>query len=451
MMRFRKKLFGASPKVSIGGVATNALMVGLPAYGMIQAHKEGKVAEKQSKASVEEMDKMTQAMNAKTRELDRKFEKSFGLPALLGSGALMVGTTGAQMLQSNSQMKKQEKMNGKQIAAQNRQTRAIQRQNELLNKIAEKGGSDAGQKAAEVLLPPNQAAPEKKKEADESFFSQRSFASVNWNSVKSVGRDLLKASKAAGVNSSIKNTLKSAAGITVAGYAVNKAIQHDMKKSGLDVDKSGNLVQKTKPQLQQQRAYSILDKALGPALTLSFEAPRYLSYRAEKKRLMNQVAATSPNQPQQVVKKPRTVLNNQKPIPQKQFSIMGSLKNIPGKLKAGWGTFNKHRVQTLTGGLMKIGSFGQFGTKNVQKFGGSLGQSTNQALSRAGKWIQANPAKANVAALAPAVAIGSTLFTKSQKAMKKGMEKIDPDAYKYQNSKDQAAENQKNASKAQMG
>lgn len=432
MMRFRKKLFGASPKVSIGGVATNALMVGLPAYGMIQAHKEGKVAEKQSKASVEEMDKMTQAMNAKTRELDRKFEKSFGLPALLGSGALMVGTTGAQMLQSNSQMKKQEKMNGKQIAAQNRQTRAVQKQNELLNKIAEKGGSDAGQKAAEVLLPPNQAAPEKKKEADESFFSQRSFASVNWNSAKLVGRDLFRAAKTAGVGSTMKSNAKTALGMAGAAYVVNKAIQHDMKKNNIDVDKSGNLVQRG------QKSYSIKDKlkraagpGIGAAMTFSFEAPRYLSYQAEKKQLKGQIAATGSNNPN-LNSGQTSIMAQQKPLVPRQKQFGRFQLN-----RQGWNTFNAHRGRSISGMGVQLTSFG-LGTENVQKFGSSLAGSKSNLLKKTGTWIGKHPTKANVAALVPAAAIGALSFNKVMSAGKKGLEKVDPDAYKYQNAKDNA-------------
>lgn len=438
MTKFRKKIFSASPKMSAGNLAVNGLLVGLPAYGMIQTHKEGKEAEKQGKATIEEMDKVTKAMNARTRELSRQYEKSFGIPVALASGALMVGTTGAQMIQSSNQMKKQEKMNGKQIAAQDRQTRAVQKQNELLNKIAEKNSPDTAQKAAEVLLPPDQQAIEqqkKKKKESEFLFSQRNYASLNpnWAKLRVAGRDLGKACKAAGINSFIKGTIKGAAGITAAGYLVNKIIQRDMKKNNLGVDNSGNLVQ----QNSQQRAYSVLGKALGPAITFSFEAPRLLSYQAEKKQLKNQIAATS--QPNPKLKKPLKPGQGQK-----QFSILSgigsTIKSIPQKTKSGWQTFNSHRGRTLSGGAMKIGSFGSFGTKNVQNFGKSLGNSNISSLSKAGNWIKNHPTKANIVALAPAIGIGSVLYTKAMNTMRKGMEKIDPDAYKYQNSKEKAVQ-----------
>lgn len=430
-----------------GKVGTAAMFVGIPAIGMIQTHKAMKESKEQSKEQVSAMKEQTDAINERTEEIKKQTKtdsesdsddsklktKKFAWPLL---ASLAMG--GAQMAQSAKQGKEAEAMNKQQLKAQAKATKATEKQNQLLEEIKNKEDMSAQEKQekAVMLL--------QKTESEPCSILQREFA-FNWGAAKSIGRDLFKASKAAGINSSIKGTLKTTAGITAAGYVVNKAIQRDMKKNGLDVDKSGNLVQK-QPQIKQQRAYSIM----GAAMTLGFEAPRYLSYKAEKKQLKNQIAAT--DQPSQKVVRPKSVMDGQKRVPQRQFSVMGGIKSIPGNLKSGWNTFNSHRGQTITGGLMKAGSFGQFGTKNVQAFGRNLKlRSNNPYLNKAGQWIYNHKTAANVAALAPAVAIGSTLFTKSQKAMRKGMEKIDPNAYKYQKAKEQAAEDQKNAQRAQMG
>jgi len=85
---------------------------------------------------------------------------------------------------------------------------------------------------------------------------------------------------------------------------------------------------------------------------------------------------------------------------------------------------------------------GGFGTKNVQGFANGLSKSNVKALNKAGTWMQNHKTGANLVMAAPLIYTGAKLSGKVTKLMRKGMEKIDPKAYRYQKAKEKQAEGQ---------
>ena len=176
MVKFKYRCFneGAPDKVKYtpnkpgwGSAALNVGFGALTGYGMIEASKGHKESMEQGQQGLEETRNQTAAIN---RNLDR-LEKSFGIPLLAGA-APMVAMTAAPMVQSSMQLGDQKEMNEEQVAAQDRQTQAIQRQNALLQRIEQKGGS------------PQQAAMVTRKNF--SILGERQYA-VNLAGVKTWG------------------------------------------------------------------------------------------------------------------------------------------------------------------------------------------------------------------------------------------------------------------------
>ena len=64
----------------------------------------------------------------------------------------------------------------------------------------------------------------------------------------------------------------------------------------------------------------------------------------------------------------------------------------------------------------------------------------NTTMQNIGRWAYRHKSLANAAMLAPGIALGSGAYALGEKAIKKPMKAIDPDAYKYQEAKDKAAQ-----------
>ena len=403
------------------GTAMDLGFAGLTGFGMIQAHKQGKADEEEHKQNMAAMEKQTRALN---KRLDQ-VEKEFGIPAILGTVA-SVGLMGGSMVQSHNQGKKQEEMNEEQIAAQERQTQALQRQNALLKRIEQRGESP--EKAARVV----------EQRDFSSILSERKYG-VNMSSITNAGRDIIKAGKAAGVGKGLKSNFGFGLATAGAAYGVNKLISHDMKKSGIDVDESGNLVQKQKsyadpvPQAavnnaKKKTGKSVLGglrgKMMTPLMVGAFEAPRAIGYYGEKRALLEQAKNTQ----------------SQSVLQPQQRSYAVPLGGMMKSAKAGWNTFNSHRMRTITGGILNMGSFGTFGTQKVQDMAKHLSKnSSSKTLRNVGNWAQKHQTLANTAMIAPGIGIGMGAYNLGEKVVKKPMQAIDPDAYKYQNAKDRAA------------
>ena len=469
MIQFNYKNFsenaakGSGSNIAGGVIGTG--MTGLMGYGMIQSHKQMKSAEKEHQQGMAAMNQQTNALNKK---LDQA-EKSFAVPLLAGLGGTM-GTVGTGlmaggMVQSHVQGKKQEKMNEEQVAAQERQTQAIQRQNAVLQRMAEKG-NNSPEKVANVV--------------DRNFssiLSERRYG-FNMSQVTTAAKDLWNAGKKAGMGKQVKSNLGFGVATGLAAYGAGKWISHDMKKSGIDIDNTGNLVQKQKsytdPVVQQagqsggnQAKKGIMGRLgkLGtPAICAAFEAPKVIGYYNEKKALKDQISGTEPVT-QKAYTEPHTIVFRRKSFndpqqlqqPQQKSGLGKKLAIGAGALGtaalgfygARKGVFGKkiqnkplfvHPGQTLSGFANWMGSFGVTSTKNVQNTAQNLATGAkSSSMKKFGQWAQDHKTAANLVALAPGTALGMGAFGLAEKAVKKPTKAIDPDAYKYQETKDAAA------------
>ena len=473
MIQFKYKNFTEKGSTSnLVGNTIGAGVTGLMGYGMIQSHKQMKNAEKEHRAGISAMDQQTAAIN---KNLDAT-EKSFAVPLLAGLGAgstaMGVASTGLMaggMIQSHNQGKKQEQMNEEQVAAQERQTQAIQRQNAVLQRMAEKGNSSP-EKVSQVV-----------NRNFSSVLSERNYG-FSMSGITTAAQDLVRAGKKAGMGKGIKSNLAFGAVTGAAAYGAGKLISHDMKKSGLDIDQTGNLVQKQKTyavetvaksgtngveQQTKKKAAGFLGKMGTPLFAAAFEAPKVIGYYGEKRALKNQIAGTN-NTPQVEQRSYTSVLkrkffDDSQPEQQKKKMGLGTKLAIGagtlataagGIYAAKRGVFGKtiqqkpffqHTRQTLSGFANVLGSFGVTNTKAVQDTAKNLSTSArSKTMQKFGQWAQNHKTAANMVALVPGTALGMGAFGLAEKAVKKPMKAVDPDAYKYQETKDAAAKQKVN-------
>ena len=440
------------------GTAMDFGFAGLTGTGMISAHKQHGEFMEQSKQGLAATEQQTRAIN---KRLDQ-IEKEFAIPwAVLGTAA-NVGMMGGSMIQSSSQNKDQKEMNEQQVAAQDRQTQALQRQNALLKRIEQNGGD--GEKARRVV-----------ETRDFSIMSER-FYGINTSGITTAIKDLWNAGKGVGVKKSLVSGVKFGLGTGAAAYGANKIISHDMKKSGLDIDETGNLVQKQKSYTSSastaQKATetaakksgkgvfkNVGGKILGPTTVAAFEAPRVFGYFGEKKALMNQVQGTqAPGEMQQ-----QSYSNTEEDTRRKGSGIGKKLAigaGIVGTVgtaalgfagaRRGWfgktiqnKPFFQTPGKTISGGILNGLSFNTLNTEKVQGIAKNL--STNaksDTMRKVGNWAQNHRALAKTALIIPGAVAGNAAFGLGEKIVKKPMEKIDPDAYKYQKAKDKMANSQ---------
>jgi hypothetical protein len=428
-----------------GSAALNVGFGGLTIYGMHEATKGHRESMEQGRQGLEETRSQTAAIN---RNLDQ-LEKNFAVPALLAGALPMVAMTAAPMVQSSMQMGDQKEMNEEQVAAQDRQTQAIQRQNALLHKIEQKGGT------------PEQAA----------MVTRKQFSSIvgrNTGEVKAAAKDLWNAGKAAGIGKGIKSNVMFGLGMAGLAYGVNKYISHDMKKSGLDINEQGNLVQKRKsysdPQTQivdhakksaKKQGGKFLDRIMGPGIVVGIEAPRVFGYHQEKKQLKNQISGTQINNNESVMQQRSYASSDNRDDKKSTLrrklkigaGILGTAalgtwaghRGVFGKTVKNWAYF-QHPGRTLTGTANVFGSYGTVNKDVMAKASQSLQKnSKTQTMRKVGDWADKHKTLANLAVFAPGMALGMGSFALGEKAIKNTTRAIDPEAYKYQDTKDKVA------------
>ena len=376
-------------------------------------------------------------------------QKEFFWPAVL-----TIGATGASMVQASSQAKQTEE--------QAEETQELMRaQNKKLEKIAKaaKTNPDAAGQAAQVLK--------------QGQYSVALSMGTMRNLVKS--KQALQAIGTAGKEAFGKGLARNAAGgvgMGVAAYGAGKLIQRDMKKEGMDVDENGNLYQKS----YAVPVLGTITKAAGefakkhPKTALAagglgtgvgfVGAPTLLGYKADKAQMKEQIAATQKQfavLPMSVmrglvkgrqaiqagIQKAKPVIDStSKTITEKKDALVEEIVKNPGKTLLGWGS-------TMT-------SFGVMGRENVGKFATNLMNSKSEWAQKFGKGMlskdatgKLNPGEgkyagqylANKKAMAGAIGAGA-LATKltwdaGEKITNKIGHKVDPDAYKYQDAKNQ--------------
>lgn len=352
-------------------------------------------------------------------------QKIFFVGALLNTA--MIGSTVAGLKQGSEQMKQAEAQ-AEEAAIQNKQLV------KALNKVADNAAKN----------------PQAATEAAQLVGQQKVFAKVNlgglknaWNTVKNsqtfknttgLVKDLgTVAYENKGV---VLGGIATGGVLSGASYLTDRAIQKDMKRSGIPVPKNekkqknyaqvpSSLLSKESMKKIGSKVWGGIKKHKGTMITMGVlgSAPTALGYLAEKKQLKDQIASTQPKQ--------------------KTYAIP-LWKNIPGyvkKAREAWknAQIRKTPGQTTLGFLSNVAGGG--GRKGVQKFGQRLQElgkkNGSKYTEKLGNFIIEKPKTALVASIPVGGAVTFGAWGLGEKAVKKTAEALDDNAYAYQNSKEQ--------------
>lgn len=352
-------------------------------------------------------------------------EKEFIAPlvgALVSAVPGVAAEIGMGVSANKAQKKAMEEQN--QIMAQQAEQQAEANKDikKTLDKIAEKADNNPGAAKAAV-----------------EALQQKQYAKVGkvLDNVIGLGKDV------GGLVLKRKNLLlggtMAGAAMGASSYLADKAVQHDMKKSGIPV-----------PHNTKQKQYSKLGfgkiainqaKKVGGALkeaakknkgmiisTSAFGAlPIVAGYASEKEQLRGQINATKNFAPEQ-----------------RSYSVLAGvskgLRKFRGSIAKGWRSFKSHPGQSALGWISNnIGQGG--GRKDVLKFGHELeeaGKKSGSALSqKLGKFIYKHPKTSLVGSTGIGLATMSGTWGAGEKAVQKLARKVDNNAYAYQDSKNQ--------------
>lgn len=327
--------------------------------------------------------------------------------ALNAAGAI---GTGLYLKQGSDQMKQAEEQ-AAQAEEQNR------KMTKALNKIAEnaKNNPQAAQQAADVM-------------------GQKQFAQINFAKLtatlknnktlgnakglaKDVGKIVWK-----GKNKLIGGTMM---GATMAGasYLTDKAIQKDMKKNGMPLEKTysaGSIMKAVKGTGKVLGEAAKKNKGTLITMAALGSAPMALGYSAEKAQYKDQMALTQRNYA----------------VP----GVMAVKRLFTGASKSVRNSqIFKTPGQTILGGLSNL--FGGGGRKGVYKFGHQLnryGKYSGSVWSqKAGKFIMDNPKTALAGSIPVGAAVLGATWGTGEKIVNKTARALDKDAFKYQDSKNQ--------------
>lgn len=327
--------------------------------------------------------------------------------ALNAAGAI---GTGLSLKQGSDQMKQAEEQ-AAQAEEQNR------KMTKALNKIAEnaKNNPQAAQQAADVM-------------------GQKQFAQINFAKLtatlknnktlgnakglaKDVGKIVWK-----GKNKLIGGTMM---GATMAGasYLTDKAIQKDMKKNGMPLEKTysaGSIMKAVKGTGKVLGEAAKKNKGTLITMAALGSAPMALGYSAEKAQYKDQMALTQRNYA----------------VP----GVMAVKRLFTGASKSVRNSqIFKTPGQTILGGLSNLSGGG--GRKGVYKFGHQLngyGKHSGSVWSqKAGKFIMDNPKTALAGSIPVGAAVLGATWGTGEKIVNKTARALDKDAFKYQDSKNQ--------------
>lgn len=324
--------------------------------------------------------------------------------ALNAAGAI---GTGLFLKQGSDQMKQAEEQ-AAQAEEQNR------KMTKALNKIAEnaKNNPQAAQQAADVM-------------------GQKQFAQINFAKLtatlknnktlgnakglaKDVGKIVWK-----GKNKLIGGTMM---GATMAGasYLTDKAIQKDMKKNGMPLEKTysaGSIMKAVKGTGKVLGEAAKKNKGTLITMAALGSAPMALGYSAEKAQYKDQMALTQRNYAVPGVMAVKRLLT-------------GASKSVRNS------QIFKTPGQTILGGLSNLSGGG--GRKGVYKFGHQLKKHSGSVWSqKAGKFIMDNPKTALAGSIPVGAAVLGATWGTGEKIVNKTARALDKDAFKYQDSKNQ--------------
>lgn len=301
---------------------------------------------------------------------------------------------GASLKQGSDQMKQAEAQAQEQAAQNEKITKA-------LNKIAKSASNNpqAAQQAAEVM-------------------GQKQFAAINpsfMRNAKGFAKDIGKLTLKR--KDHLIGGVLAGGAMAGASYAADKAVQADMKKSGI-------------PLPPKQKSYAAVGSVMGGLKTAGKTLggavkknkgmigmmagmgalPVGLDYMADKKEMKDQMKAT-----------------------QRTYAATGWIKG----LKSGFRTFKSHPGQSILGGISNLAGGG--GTKGVQKFGKQLEaagrKSGSEWSKKGGQFIQKNPKTALGGSILVGAGTISATWGQGEKGVNKLARKVDNNAFRYQDSK----------------
>ena len=364
-------------------------------------------------------------------------QKEFLAPLVAGAGRLA-----AQVLPSVAIE------GGLGLAANKAQEKANAQQTEIMEKQAEQqaeANKDI-QRTLDKIAESAKSNPQGAVQAAGQALQQKQYANLGrvlkkdvGGFAKDIGKSIWKRR-----NLLIGGTLAGGA-MAASSYAADKAVQLDMKRSGIPLQKIN------KPETVQKQYSGFAKSAIagvkkyggkvgrvigeaakenkGMIITTSAlgALPIVAGYASEKQQLKDQVNATKNSIPSQ-----------------KSYSILSgvgkSLGRMGRKMKAGWWKFKKHPGQSVLGWVSNnIGQGG--GRKDVMDFGRELEQrgikSGSRLSQKAGKFIYTHPKTSLVGSTAVGMGAMGLTWGKGESAVKGLIKKVDKDGYAYQESKDQ--------------
>ena len=328
--------------------------------------------------------------------------------ALNAAGAI---GTGLFLKQGSDQMKQAEEQ-AAQAEEQNR------KMTKALNKIAEnaKNNPQAAQQAADVM-------------------GQKQFAQINFAKLTATLKNNKTLGNAKGLAKDVgkivwkgKNKLIGGGtmmGATMAGasYLTDKAIQKDMKKNGMPLEKTysaGSIMKAVKGTGKVLGEAAKKNKGTLITMAALGSAPMALGYSAEKAQYKDQMALTQRNYAVPGVMAVKRLLT-------------GASKSVRNS------QIFKTPGQTILGGLSNLSGGG--GRKGVYKFGHQLnryGKHSGSVWSqKAGKFIMDNPKTALAGSIPVGAAVLGATWGTGEKIVNKTARALDKDAFKYQDSKNQ--------------
>ena len=346
-----------------------------------------------------------------------------------GAALNLVGAAGtvAGLKQGSDQMKQAEQQAEEQAAQNKKITKA-------LNNIAEnaKNNPQAAQQAADVM-------------------GQKQFARINLGGIKKVWGSIKNNptfKNASGLAKDVGTIVKENRGELISGtlaggvlagssYIADKAVQHDMKKNGIPVQKNyalaGSVMKGLKTAGKETWKAAKNHKGMMISMAALGAAPVGLGYMAEKQQLKDQVASTQQKTYSLKlksfgkfgwVKSTGNFFKN--PIKNtKEWWGKQPLKNTPGETILGF-------MSNMSGGGGREGvsKFGQ----RLQELGKKSGSTWSQ---KTGKFISDHPKTALAASIPVGIGTMAVTWDAGEKLVRKGTKAVDKNAYAYQESKEQ--------------
>jgi hypothetical protein len=355
------------------------------------------------------------------------------LAALGGGSAIMgafnVGSTAigvGGMVQAHNQGKQQEEMNDQNLKMQERQAKQMEEQMKAQNKALQAIADNASKNpmaANQTIDIMSMKSFSNKRKSRQRLFSGT--WSKYWDAAKEGGKILWNNYKGG-----IADMAAFGVGMAGVGYAVDRYIQSDKAKKGEAVE--GTLAWKKQQKRQsQQRSYSggesimknvkssvVMGGVLGLFPLLSYK----MGSSSGDKQVNNTTGTggstnanvSGPNTPQQ------------RNVQQRSYSG-GS-----GWFSKAWKRFKSHPGQSLLGFANHLVMGG--GQAKSFKVGRQLRDSSNELVSKAGKWALDHPKTLVAATMAPAaVAMGVGEYI-GEKPVKAAIGAVDKDAFAYEKS-----------------